>query len=51
MAYKLVCVHPFHGYDKGQEITDANEVARLLVDREHHFVKVVAPASATAAAK
>jgi hypothetical protein len=31
---------PFHGYEKGQEITDPDEVARLSEDREHHFVRV-----------
>ena len=40
MAYKLVCTQPFHGYAKGQEITDPSEVARLSEDREHHFVRV-----------
>ena len=40
MAFKLVCTLPFHGYAKGQEITDPDEVAKLLDDREHHFVRV-----------
>jgi hypothetical protein len=40
MAYKLVITQPFHGYVKGQEITDADEIARLSEDREHHFVRV-----------
>lgn len=40
MAYKLVCVQPFHGYAKGQEITDPTEVAKLSSDRDHHFVRV-----------
>lgn len=40
MAFKLICVHPFHGYAKGQEITDQAEVARLMQDRDHHFVRV-----------
>ena len=40
MAFKLVCTHPFHGYAKGQEITDPAEVAKLSEDREHHFVRV-----------
>ena len=40
MAFKLVCTQPFHGYKKGQEVTDQDEVARLLNDREHHFVRV-----------
>ena len=40
MAFKLVCTQPFHGYEKGQEITDPAEVERLSEDREHHFVRV-----------
>ena len=40
MAFKLVCTLPFHGYAKGQEITDQAEVERLSADREHHFVRV-----------
>jgi hypothetical protein len=40
MAFKLVVTQPFHGYEKGQEITDQAEVARLSEDREHHFVRV-----------
>jgi hypothetical protein len=37
--FKLVCVHPFHGYTKGQMIFDENEIAAHLEDREHHFVR------------
>lgn len=40
MAFKLVCTLPFHGYVKGQEVTDPVEVAKLMDDREHHFVRV-----------
>jgi hypothetical protein len=40
MPYKLVCVHPYHGYDKGQTVIDQDKVAELLDDREHHFVRV-----------
>ena len=40
MAFKLVCTQPFHGFEKGQEVTDPAEVERLLEDREHHFVRV-----------
>lgn len=40
MAFKLVCTQPFHGYEKGQEVTDPAEVERLSDDREHHFVRV-----------
>ena len=43
MAFKLVCTEPFHGYVKGQEVTDPAEVAKLMDDREHHFVRVAVP--------
>lgn len=38
--FKLVCVHPFHNYAKGQELLDPEEIAAHMEDREHHFVKV-----------
>lgn len=41
--FHLVCVHPFGKYTKGQKITDADEVARLMRDRGRHFVRVPAP--------
>ena len=41
--YHLICVHPFHGYTKGQMITEQDEVTRLLADRENHFAKIMAP--------
>jgi hypothetical protein len=40
MPIKLICVHPFHNYVRGQEVLDPEEVAAHLEDREHHFVKV-----------
>jgi len=40
MNYFLICVHPFGKYEKGTMITDAAEVATLLLDREHHFVRI-----------
>jgi hypothetical protein len=40
MAFKLVCVSEYHGYSKGQEVIDPEQVADLLTDREHHFVRV-----------
>ena len=43
MQYHLICVHPFGKYDKGQMITDQNDVAALLDDREHNFVRIAAP--------
>lgn len=44
MKYHLVCVHPFDSYVRGQLITDATEVEKLLGDRDHHFVRIPAPA-------
>ena len=43
MAIKLVCVLPFHGFAKGQEVTDPHLVEALLEARDAHFVKVAAP--------
>ena len=42
MNYHLICIHPFGKYVKGQKITDPNEVAALMKDRDHHFVRVAA---------
>ncbi|NPU23940.1 hypothetical protein [Bradyrhizobium denitrificans] len=49
MAYHLVCVHPFHGYDKGQIVTDPAEVDALMAERDHHFVRIDAPEPAAPA--
>lgn len=38
--FHLLCVHPWAGYEKGQKVTEPSEIARLLNDREHHFVRV-----------
>lgn len=46
MAFHLVCVHPFADYKRGQKITDADEIARLMKAREKHFVKVSASVNA-----
>jgi hypothetical protein len=43
MAIKLVCTLPFHGYAKGQQLTDQHLVAALLDARDVHFVKVETP--------
>jgi hypothetical protein len=43
VTYHLICVHPFGVYAKGQKITDPDEVAKLMDDRDHHFVRVLAP--------
>ena len=40
MAYKLVCIVPLHGYQRGQAVTDPATVERLLDSHDHHFVKV-----------
>ena len=42
MQYHLICVHPFGKYVKGQKVTDPDEVAKLMKDRDHHFVRVPA---------
>lgn len=44
MRYHLLCIHPFHGYLKGQIVTDQEEVSRLLLERDAHFAKYPAPA-------
>lgn len=41
-SFHLICVHPFHGYARGVRVTDPDEVARLMKDRDHHFVRVSA---------
>ena len=43
MAYKLVCTIPFHGFNKGDQVTDPAEVEKHLAKRDHHFVKVWVP--------
>jgi hypothetical protein len=48
VSYHLICVHEFHGYKKGQKITDPDEVERLRSDRDHHFVKISAPEESAA---
>jgi hypothetical protein len=43
MSY-LVCTNEFHGYRKGQMITDQAEIRKLLAnDRGHHFVQIASP--------
>lgn len=47
MAFKLICVHPFHdrslnkNFAKGEVVVDQQQVERLKEDRHKHFVKVV----------
>jgi hypothetical protein len=43
MAYKYVVTQPFHGYEKGQEITDPEEIAKVLADHEQRVVRVHVP--------
>ena len=43
MDYHLVCVHPFGKYERGQMIADPVDVAILLEDREHNFVRIPIP--------
>lgn len=43
MAYKLVCTHELHGFKKGAEITDPDEVERRLASHHHFFTKVWIP--------
>lgn len=47
MAYKLVCVHPFHDsisdkqINRGDEIYDQDHMAKLIAaNRLHHFNRV-----------
>ena len=42
MNFHLICVHPFGKYTKGQKITDPAEIEKLLLDKEHHFVRIAA---------
>jgi hypothetical protein len=49
--FHLICVNPFAEYTKGQLVTNAKEVEKLLEDRAHHFVKVAAPQEAAPAPK
>lgn len=51
--FHLVCVHEFQHmngkkYTRGMMITDKDEVNLLLSDREHHFVRIAAPAEEVA---
>lgn len=39
--YHLIVREPFHGYAKGQRVSDPDEIARLS-HMENHFVRVPA---------
>jgi hypothetical protein len=43
MAYKLIVVHSFKKFVRGQEITDPTEVAKWLKTHPRYVVKVPAP--------
>ena len=43
MAFKYVVTQPFHGYDKGDEITDPDEIAKVLADHDFRVVRVYVP--------
>lgn len=40
MATHLVVVQPFASYAKGDRITDAETVTKLLVDHHHRVMKI-----------
>lgn len=44
MKYHLTVVHEFGNYNRGQRITDPDEVASVLAGHNHtHVVKTAAP--------
>jgi hypothetical protein len=45
VTYKLVCAVPFENYEKGDEVTDPEEIARLIGEDciEVNFVWVEVP--------
>jgi hypothetical protein len=43
MAYKFIVTQPFHGYQIGQEITDPDEIAKVLADHDFRVVRVEYP--------
>jgi hypothetical protein len=43
MAFVLVVTQPFADYAKGDRITDADTIDKVLVHNHHHVVKVSAP--------
>ena len=40
MAYKYIVTQPFHGYQIGQEITDADEISQVLANHDFRVVRV-----------
>jgi len=44
MNFKLVCTIALEGYNVGDEITDADEIARIVAEgKEAYFVRVAVP--------
>ena len=43
MTFKYIVVQPFGNYTVGQEITDPDEIAKVLADNEAHVVRVAVP--------
>jgi len=43
MGFKLVVTQEFHGYQKGQEITDPDVIAQVLAENEPRIVRVTVP--------
>jgi hypothetical protein len=48
---KLIVVHPFGGYAKGQEITDAAEMAKVMKSNPHAIVQVTTDAKTASISK
>lgn len=42
MPLKLVCVQPYTGFAKGNEVTDAGQIASIWATRPVYFVQVIA---------
>ena len=43
MAYKYIVTVPFHDYQIGAEITDPDEIAKVLATHDPHVVRVTVP--------
>ena len=39
-SFKYIVTQPFHGYAIGQEITDPDEIAKVLADHDFRVVRV-----------
>jgi len=49
--FDLICVIPFGMYQKGQRVSDRQEVERLMASHDHHFVRVASLPAPTPAPK